>query len=74
MISIYVGKAAPDEENDLEEDDQYGVYACLSVPEFTTIFEANYAWFKALELDGYSIDIINKCKEALYSLEKDLLN
>lgn len=74
MISIYIGKQTPEEDNLFDNDDQYGLYACITVPEFASLFEANYAWFKSLELAGYTPSTIEKCKAALEKVERELLN
>lgn len=56
MLKIVIKNPKQDDIYDM----QYDTYCELTVSEDATLEEAMYAWFKALEIEGYSPTLIQE--------------
>ncbi len=59
MLKIVIGIPKDSDIYDMH----YDTYCELTVSEDATLEEAMYAWFKALEIEGYSHELIEKAIE-----------
>ena len=64
MIKIVI-KQNPIANKDICEDMQYNLKCTIVIPEDDSVIEATYAWFKALEVNGYSRDTVRKLMEKM---------
>ena len=63
MIKIMI-KQNPITSKDFD-DLRYNLKCSIVIPEDDSIVEATYAWFKALEVNGYSRDNIRQLMEKM---------